>query len=160
LEPGDVDTIFRLRSDDIVNQYITRPKAKDKDEAREWMDKIERFMAEGASVLWGISLKDNRGLIGTITLWNLSQEKACGELGYDLLPEHHGQRIMSEAVAAVIDYGFSVMNLERIEAFTHRENKGSTSLLEKAGLRRDDELENELVGKEEPETTVIYALER
>jgi ribosomal-protein-alanine N-acetyltransferase len=41
---------------------------------------------------------------------------------------------MSEALNCILDFGFSELNLDKIEAFTHRENEDSKRLLEKNGF--------------------------
>lgn len=41
---------------------------------------------------------------------------------------------MSEAVGAMIEYGFTVMNLHSMEANTHPENLGSQQVLKKNGF--------------------------
>jgi len=38
---------------------------------------------------------------------------------------------MKEALSSIINFGFNKLNLDKIEAFTHFENKSSIKLLEK-----------------------------
>ncbi len=80
--------------------------------------------------MWAISYKDTEKALGTICLWNFNKDQTIAELGYDLATEHQGKGIMSEAVKAVIAYGFDTLELNKIEAFTHFENTASIHLLE------------------------------
>ncbi|MCU0434789.1 MAG: GNAT family N-acetyltransferase [Bacteroidia bacterium] len=60
------------------------------------------------------------------------------EIGYlisDLAFRQKG--LMSEALKAMIDYGFSAMKLHRIEAFTADDNFASIRLLEKNGFIKE-----------------------
>lgn len=68
--------------------------------------------------------------------WLLSHQRA--ELGYVLSAIEDRQKgLMSEALKAIIDYGFSVLNLHRIEAMTSKDNFASIRLLEKNGFTKE-----------------------
>lgn len=127
----DAETILFLRSNDVVNRFIDRQKLTGISDAVQYIDKINTRIANHEWIYWGISLSNHPDIIGTICLWRLSKERRYAELGYELTPEHHGKGIMSEALKAVIDYGFNVMQLSTIEAFTHSENSASVRLLER-----------------------------
>jgi ribosomal-protein-alanine N-acetyltransferase len=45
---------------------------------------------------------------------------------------------MSEGVEFIINYGFNVLKLERIEAFTERENQNSIKLLTKFNFIKNE----------------------
>ena len=68
-------------------------------------------------------------MIGSISLWNFSEDKKTGEVGYDLSTKHHNTGVMSEALKCVLNYGFNTLQLDKIEAFTHRDNEPSKKLL-------------------------------
>ena len=57
------------------------------------------------------------------------------ELAYHYLPSAWGKGYGSEAAAAVIAYGLSVLGLDRIIAICFPENIGSWRVMEKAGMR-------------------------
>ncbi len=57
---------------------------------------------------------------------------------------------MSEALHAVLDVGFNQINLEAIEAYTHKNNESSKSLLNKFSFklephRKDEGFPNNLI---------------
>lgn len=76
--------------------------------------------------------QNNPTIIGTICLWKFSENFYTAELGCKLLPEYHGKGIMSEAVNFMLKYGCEVLNLQKIDAFTHRSNVNSIRLLQKS----------------------------
>lgn len=131
LERKDVDTVFALRSSEMVNKYIARPLQEERSEAFAFIEKIKKGLANNEIEFWAIQLKDIPTCIGTICLWNFSEDKMTAEVGYDLLPEFYGKGVMGEALQAVLQFGFVNLSLKVIEAFTHRENTGSKNLLEK-----------------------------
>ncbi|AEA45224.1 GNAT family N-acetyltransferase [Fluviicola taffensis] len=62
--------------------------------------------------------------------WNVDHRRA--EIGYGMEDEtYKKQGLMSEAVEAIIAYGFEQMNLNRIEALVAPQNAASLKLLEK-----------------------------
>jgi len=137
LKTSDENEIFILRSDDDINKYISRPKLKHKAEAKEFISKILDGIIKNKVLYWAITFKENPKLIGTICLWNFSEDKKTAELGYELFPDFQGRGIMNEAIKKVIGYGFQTIGLETIEAFTNKNNLKSRSLLFKNNFSAD-----------------------
>jgi ribosomal-protein-alanine N-acetyltransferase len=150
IEELDCDNILFLRSDVTVNKFIERPenrKTRNKTDAIKFIKEINEAFDKNKSISWGITLKNNPKVIGTICLWNFSENKKTAEVGYDLDPEYQRIGIMNEALNSIIDFGFNKLKLDTIEAFTHKENENSKKLLAKnefvfMELRTD--LENDL----------------
>jgi ribosomal-protein-alanine N-acetyltransferase len=112
------------------------------------------------TIFWIITLNGDTKIAGCISLWKLDKERHRGEVGYTLDTIYHNKGIMTEALALVLDYGFNTMKLEVIEAYTHRENIASRRMLERKGFVRNPELEAQKVGITDPETSVIYTLNK
>src|SRR4051794_34062033 len=66
----DENEIFLVRSDEKVARFLDRPKARNLDEARQFIHKISDGIAKNEWILWAITLKNQNELIGTICLWN------------------------------------------------------------------------------------------
>ena len=146
IEESDWDVILFLRSDKTVNTYIERPenrKTKNKDDALKFIKEITEDIKNFKSITWGITLKNNPQIIGTICLWNFSNDNKTAEVGYGLDPKYFNKGIMSESLKQVVKLGFSDLNFEKIEAFTHKDNESSKKLLVKNGfhsaINRKDE---------------------
>lgn len=138
IEKADSAVILFLRSDKIVNQFIERPvhrQTKTIEDAVKFIQTIDEGIENCKSITWGISLKGNTAIIGTICLWNFSENLNVAEIGYDLNPEYHGKGIISEAMKAVLKYGFITRGFEIIEAYTHTNNEKSKQLLKKHGFK-------------------------
>lgn len=141
---SDAEGIFMLRSNERVNQYINREPAQTIADAEAFINKVLNNAAAGTSYQWVLTLKSEARLIGTICLWNISEDRTTAELGYDLLPHYHGLGLMSEAVKSILAFGFQQANFHQIEAFTHSDNLPSRKLLEQHGFqlqpdRKDDD---------------------
>ncbi|MEW7291486.1 GNAT family N-acetyltransferase [Aquimarina sp. 2304DJ70-9] len=131
IENADSYAIQFLRSDLTINQYIKRPKTDTLQDAVNFIHKIKKGISNGSWVFWGITINRNPELVGTICLWNFSKERKTAEVGYDLHPELQGKGIMSEALRSVLKYGFETLQLDQIEAYTHKANEPSKYLLKK-----------------------------
>lgn len=137
IKPSEADIILFLRSDEVVTKFIERPenrKTKNIADAVRFIKELDKSIETNKSISWGISLKNDHPIIGTICLWNFSQNNKTAEVGYDLDPNHQNKGIMTEALKTVIDFGFKELKLDKIEAFTHTKNENSKSLLSKNGF--------------------------
>jgi RimJ/RimL family protein N-acetyltransferase len=149
LDESDFQEIFALRADDNVNRYITRAKARNINEAKGFIKKI----VENRSFYWAICFRDVNRLIGTICLFNFSEDRTIGEVGYELMPTYQKMGIMNEAVERVINYGFNEIGLTTIVAYTHKGNSSSSRLLEKNNFTID-----ELRKDQDDVNNVVYSL--
>ena len=160
LDMNDENEIFALRSDDIVNKHLGRPKAKSIQDARDFITKIKAGVNNNQSLFWAISFKEEEKLIGTICLWNFSEQRDTAEIGYELLPPFHGKGIMQEAFLKVIEFGFDTLQLKKIEAWTVTQNDGSIKILERNHFKRDHEAESTIDRNTEGPDLIIYSLSK
>ena len=137
LRSSDDNEIFALRSNDNVNKYLDRKPSKSIDDAKNFIKTINENIQRHDSVYWAITLNGTDKLIGTICLFDFSEDHSKVEIGYELLPDFQGKGIMQEAISKVIHFGFQHVGLNSIEAYTHSENQCSTILLEKLNFKRD-----------------------
>lgn len=90
---------------------------------------------------WGIELKEGGGLIGSCGYYKwLKPDGHQAEIGYDLDPEYWGKGIMTEALTAIIDFGFKRMRLNRIELLAMPRNRRSIRLAKKLGFVKEGTL--------------------
>lgn len=137
IEIADGGEILFLRSNKAVTKFIERPEerqTKTLEAAVKFIKELQVAFSNQESISWGITLKNNPQIIGTICLWNFSNTNKTAEVGYDLNPFFQGQGLMDEALKRVIDYGFGKLKFETIEAFTHQDNESSKKLLTKNGF--------------------------
>lgn len=155
LTATDAQVIFDLRSNDEVNKYLDRPKALHISDAEKHIDRITQAFEKGNSFFWMIDRKDTGEAIGSICIWNINIDEKHGELGYEMLPKHHGKGYMNEAIGPVIDFAFNQLGLEKLFAWTHSQNSASEKLLQKYSFQRDPD--EELKFKSEIGNLFIYS---
>ncbi len=155
----DAAKILELRASDEVMRYIDKEKAKTIEDALAWVKMVDDALVAEESLPWAISLKeDTTVLIGTIAYGRFIKQHYRAEVGYMLHPTYWNQRIMSEALEAVIDYGFNTIQLHSIEAHINPGNKGSSTLLEKAGFVREAYFKEDYFFHGKFMDTAIYSL--
>jgi ribosomal-protein-alanine N-acetyltransferase len=95
------------------------------------------------SMYWGVADKGTDRLIGScgFNYWNKDHNRA--EISYDLAREYWGRGVMSETVRCMLRYGFSTMELHRVEATVPLDNVPSLRVLEKNGFRREGVLRDQ-----------------
>jgi ribosomal-protein-alanine N-acetyltransferase len=70
----------------------------------------------------------------------VSEENRFAMLGYDLARPYWRRGLMTEAVTAVLRFGFEQMALNRVEALVMAGNVGSMTLLSRLGFSHEGEL--------------------
>ena len=130
---SDLEQIYFLRSDKRVNKYIPRTK-QTLETAKAHIALLAENHKKNKSVSWGITTKESNVLIGTICLWNFSEDGKTAEVGYDLYPKFQGKGIMGEALKEVLKFGFENKGFETIEAYTDFRNIPSKKLLKLHGF--------------------------
>jgi [ribosomal protein S5]-alanine N-acetyltransferase len=133
---SDDKEIFALRSDNNVNKYLDRKPSKTIDDAKSFIQTINENIQRNNSIYWAIILKGTDTLIGTICLFDFSNDNLKAEIGYELLTDFQGKGIMQEATSKVIEFGIQYIGLNSIEAYTHSENEKSIRLLEKLNFKK------------------------
>lgn len=136
LSTTDKQNIFTLRSSTEINKYLDRQPSNTIEDAINFINAINNSIKKNDSLYWAITLTNSKTFVGTICLFDFSEEKNKCEIGYELLTDFQGQGIMKEAAEKVIAYVFETMKLQKIEAFTHIDNQHSTKLLEKLGFKK------------------------
>ncbi|UEG49164.1 GNAT family N-acetyltransferase [Ferruginibacter lapsinanis] len=156
LLPDDAKGILHIRSNDIVNRYIDRPKANTIEDAKEFLTRIENLTNNKGCYYWAIFLKETQELIGTICYFNFDNERRMAEIGYELLPDHQRKGIMLEAISTVINFGFETLNLSVIYALVKPDNERSVLQLLKNNFSKD--INFEYINKEKSGNFNAYIL--
>ncbi len=137
---GDAAAVFAYASDPEVARYTIWAHHESIKTTRKFVDVVLKAYRQGQAAPWAIVLRREDRLIGAIGLRNWMVEHARAEVGYVLARECWGIGYASEALQAVLAFGFSRMSLNRIEAKCVPENLGSIRVLEKAGMRCEGRL--------------------
>mgnify|MGYP001121934197 FL=1 len=125
----DTKAVFDLRSSKEINKFIGTKRIESLDESKDFIKVCHNLYEEKKRVFWLIEF--NNEVIGSIVLHQISIHNNYAEIGYKLKPEYQHKGLMSEAFKAVLNFGFNNLNLKTIEAFTHKNNLASITLLKR-----------------------------
>ena len=144
---SDAEDLFYLRTNAIVNMYIDREPPKTIREVEKF---IENRLIDKDSFYFIIETLPDLKFAGTICLWNIDSEKKQAEIGYELLPNLHGKGIMSNALKVLVEMAFTELEINSLEAYTHKDNIASKKLLQKTNFKlipekKDPDFPNNLV---------------
>lgn len=156
----DSPAIFRLRADPEVAVYLNRKLQTEVEEAEAFIAKLTGGFDEGKWYYWLVKSKEEGTFLGTICLWNFSEDRFSAEVGYELLPEHQGKGYAREALAAILEYGFISLGLTRIDGIVEEGNERSKALLDRFGFKVTREFEETSVAGSLPVPCLVYSLDR
>lgn len=105
--------------------------------------------------------KSTNELLGGCGFHTWYPEHRRAEIGYALNSEHlKGKGVMTEALKAVVTFGFTQMNLHRIEAFIGPKNEASIRLVQKLHFTREGQLRQHYCKNTIMEDSVVFSLLR
>lgn len=148
---GDWPLVWALASDPRVTRYQTWLRLPDEDACKQWIadavhhnELVPRVAYNTAIVLketdrpigwlgWGTG--GNQNLVWRDTEASQDPAYGHGSFGYALLPEVWNHGYMTEAVRGMVEYVFNVLSLRSMRATCAASNRGSSRVLENAGLR-------------------------
>ena len=119
LDLTDKNDLFEMDSDPMVHRYIDNNPVNDLQEITEAISYIRRQYKSNGIGRWALELKNNGEVIGWAGLKfieSMNGHQNFYELGYRLKQKHWNKGYASEACRAIVDYGFSIMDLNVIYA--------------------------------------------
>lgn len=156
---SDWQTVLTYQQDPLYLRY-NEWTSRTADEVRQF---IQMFLDQQNQVprlkfQFAITLKPGGQLIGNCGVRRDSPEAREGDIGYELDPRFWGQGYATEAARAVLQFGFTQMNLHRITAWCVADNVGSARVLEKLGMRQEGRLRDHQYFKGRWWDTLSYAI--
>jgi RimJ/RimL family protein N-acetyltransferase len=138
VQPSDTAGIQQAASARAVaDTMISLPHPYPAGEAERYLARRQAERERGLSAAFALVRKADAGFAGLIELRAIEREHSQAELSFWLAVEAWGLGYMSEAVAAVVAYGFDDLGLNRLYAFHMLRNPASGRVLEKNGFRQE-----------------------
>jgi ribosomal-protein-alanine N-acetyltransferase len=157
---GDARDIFEYSCDPQVARHVLWDAHQNIHQTRAYIRYVLRQYRAGMPSSFCIQLKDTGKVIGTIGFMWVSAENRSAEVGYSLSRTYWNQGYMTEALAAILRFGFETLNLNRIEAQHESDNPASGRVMVKVGMLREGTLRSRLFNKTKFVDVELYALLR
>ena len=140
MQPTDAEAFFALFSDEETMQFYGHEPHRSLDETRAAIEQAQARYTRREAIRWGITLKGEDHIIGSCSFHHFGTGFHRAETGYDLNRACWGRGFMTEAMSAILTYGFAELGLHRVEAIIDIANERSKSLLLKLGFTYEGNL--------------------
>jgi RimJ/RimL family protein N-acetyltransferase len=158
MDNRDLEDLYAVYSDPEVVRYWSHVAWPHRDEASIYLEAIESGFQSGNLFQWGICLRGNDRVIGTVTLYAIDHAQGRAEVGFALARDHWGHRYAQEALTVLFEHAFGALSLRRIEADVDPRNLPSLRTLENLGFRREGYLRQRWLVAGERQDSVLMGL--
>ena len=136
----DREPFARMNADPLVMQYL--PRSLDENASNKLIDRFQQHFKKHDYGLYAVEVVDTgqfAGFVGFNTVNFKAPFVPATELAWRRDYEFWGQGYGSEAAKAVVDHGVNALKLDELVSFTVHDNTCSIHLMEKIGLKRDED---------------------
>ena len=121
-------------SDKKIQSLYSEPVYTTEKEVKELLDKYIGSYEKDDYYRWAIIDKESEECIGQIAYFLVDSKNNFAEIEYCIGSEYQCKGLATEATKAVMAYGFSEMNLHKVQICTKSINEPSKRVIEKCGL--------------------------
>lgn len=154
----DARDIYHYSRDPEVARHVLWDAHRNIGDSRAYLRYMLRRYRLHEPASWGIEYRKTGAIIGTIGFMWIQTENAAAEIGYSLSREFWNQGMMTEALRAIIAYGFTALNLNRIEAQHEVTNPASGAVMRKCHMIKEGTLRSRLLNKGKFVDVDLYAI--
>lgn len=156
----DERDMYRYASDPEVSRHVLWDTHESPRQTRASLRAALRQYRTGRPSSFAIERKSDRRMIGTIGFMWISCDHRSGEVGYSLARDCWNQGFATEALRAVLRFGFETLRLNRIEAQHEVSNPASGRVMEKCGMTYEGTLRSRVCNKGKYSDVRLYAILR
>ncbi len=156
----DAGDVFEYASVPEVSRYVSWEPHRTIADTKSFLKHLLFQYEKGIPTSWGIVLKENEKLIGTggFLWWSLDNSKA--EIGYVVSNQYWNKGYASETLNRILQFGFEILQLERIEARCFVENTASERVMQKCGMKLEGILRSSMYLKGAFRNFKLYSILR
>jgi ribosomal-protein-alanine N-acetyltransferase len=143
LAATDAQDSFLFLSDEETMRYYDPAPMTQLEQAEKSILRHQKRFADQEAIRWGITLKGEDKVVGNCG-YSWEAENFSAELSYILAKPYWNKGIMSEALAAILQFGFDSCRLHRFQAHVALPNHASVQVLRKLGFQEEGLLRESL----------------
>ena len=117
-------------SDERSAQYMSWERYTDEKAVENYLSEWQKSYEQG-ECYWGVFLKENDTLIGTIYLYDENAKAEVGFVSYCFGSRFWGNGYATECVKSVLEYGFNEIGYNNITTFVAKSNARSQNVLKR-----------------------------
>ena len=157
---NDASDMFEYASNPEVSEYTMWSTHVSIEDTKYFLKSLTKMYKKRELVDWGIVHKAEKKFIGTCGFVEWSMTHSRAEIGYALSARYWSEGYMSEAVNAIIEFGFREMLLNRVMGRCEVNNIASARVMEKVGMQLEGILRQQLFVKGKYWDLKIYSILR
>ncbi len=154
----DVDDMYEYSRLPLVTQYLLWEPHPNRRHTENYVEYLQTEYRMGKYHEFAVVLKSIDKMIGTCGFVSFDKENNAAEVGYVLNPAFHNCGYATEALHAVLAYGFDTLRLHRVTAKYMLENRRSRRVMEKCGMTYEGDLRDGVLVKGKYETVGICSI--
>ena len=136
----DAEALYTSFSDEAVMEFYGILPHRSVEDSRALILQQQEWYAQREGIRWGITRQGKDVVIGSCGFHLFDEGFHRAKTGYEMGQAYWRQGIMSEALSAIVTFGFTEMGLHRIEAVVDDVNERSKGLLRKLGFTQEGTL--------------------
>lgn len=134
MHPIDAEDMYAYARREDVTRFLLWSPHPSPEYTRDYLRYVHSRYALGDFYDWAVIDRESRRMIGTCGFARIDTENSSAELGYVLNPDFHKRGYATEAAKRVLEFGFEVLGLHRIEARFMEGNESSLRVMERLGM--------------------------
>lgn len=155
---SDIESIVKILNNKIYSENtLNMPFPYTTESAKFWINLSENGFKNQNHYIFAIRRKEDNQIIGGIDL-NIDKAFNKAELGYWMDINFWNNAYTTEAVKAIIDFGFETLHLKRIFATHFDFNPASGKVMQKAGMTMEGILKANSKKGDKYQNHVLYAI--
>ena len=157
IKQSHLGDLFKLFGDENVTRFYNLLPLTNEQEAQKSIDWFQTRFKDKLGIRWGIALKGQQNIIGTIGFNNFTKRHRA-QIGYDLQTKYWNNGYITEALKTVINFGFDNLEINRIEAEVMHGNQISEKVLNKLNFKKEGILREWMFWNEKHYDMIMFSL--
>lgn len=132
---SDAEQLFALvdKNRDYLRPWLLWvDESRSPEDSKKYIEECLEALEKKTKIDFGIWLQGT--LVGSVGVFDISEQNRSAEIGYWLGEEYTGKGIMTKCVSRLVDYGFGELNLNRIRIRCVPENIQSANIPKRLGF--------------------------
>lgn len=135
LEMDDVDFMVQITNNDVEMRRLTGTQTPfTRGQIEQY---IQRQSQDDTRVSFGIVRRDDDQLVGEVVINDINRNARSANFRIAIADEYTGNGFGTEATRLILNYGFGMLNLHRIELGAYIFNERALHVYEKVGFKRE-----------------------
>lgn len=151
--------LYKIFCNEQEKHYYNLLPPEDEQDCHRLIAHFHKLYQTQTAIRWGIRRNGNDNIIGTVGYNNFTK-KHRANIGYDVHLAHVNQETITEALYAVISFGFFALDINRIEAEVIDGNTPSIAVMNKIGFRLEGTLRQWMYWNDKHYDMLMFSLLR